>query len=132
MENLRPRKLNKARRAQLLPSAVPLKPHLGILGHKWAIIILTDVGLRNIDRFSELLRSNPALSSRVLSLRLRELEEAGMIKRIGKDRPPRPVKWKTTEKGLDLLPALVRLIAFGARWDAENPFKDRLPRRLTK
>ena len=120
------------RRSPHPASAMPLKPDLGILGHKWAIIILTDIGLRNIDRFSELLRSNPTLSPRVLSLRLRELEESGMIKRIGQNRPPRPVRWKTTEKGFDILPALIRLIAFSARWDAENPFKDRLPTRLAK
>lgn len=109
--------------------AIPIKPDLGILGHKWALAILTDIGLRGVDRFSEILRTNSGLSPRVLSLRLRELEEAGMIGRVGASRPPRPVRWATTEKGVDLLPALVRLIVFGARWNAENAFRGRLPRR---
>src|SRR6266849_9868475 len=83
----------------------PIKPDLGVLGRKWALLILSDIGLRQVDRFSGLLRSNPTLNSRILSRRLRELEEAGMIGRIEKNRAPGPVRWTMTEKGVDILPA---------------------------
>lgn len=112
-------------------AARPIKPDLGVLGRKWALLILADVGLRRVDRFSGLLRSNPKLNSRILSRRLRELEEAGMIRRLEKNRAPGPVRWTMTEKGMDILPAIIRLIAFGARWNAENPFHGKPPRRLT-
>jgi DNA-binding HxlR family transcriptional regulator len=112
-------------------AARPIKPDLGVLGRKWALLILADIGLRRVDRFSSLLRSNPQLNPRILSRRLRELEETGMIKRLEKNRePPLGVRWGMTEKGVDLLPALIRLIVFGARWHAENPFRGKLPRRL--
>jgi DNA-binding HxlR family transcriptional regulator len=103
---------------------------LGILGRKWALLILADVGLRRVDRFSGLLRSNPQLNSRILSRRLRELEEGGMIRRIEKKRAPGPVRWTMTEKGVDILPTIIGLIVFGARWHAENPFHGKPPRRL--
>src|SRR2546428_12875514 len=112
-------------------AARPIKPDLGVLGRKWALLILADVGLRRVDRFSGLLRSNPQLNSRILSRRLRELEETGMIRRIAQKRAPGPVRWAMTEKGVDILPAVIRLIAFGARWLAENPFHGKPPRRLT-
>ena len=112
-------------------AARPIKPDLGVLGRKWALLILVDIGLRQVDRFSGLLRSNPTLNSRILSRRLRELEEAGMIRRMEKKRAPGPVQWIMTEKGIDILPAIIRLIAFGARWHAENPFHGKPPRRLT-
>lgn len=112
-------------------AARPIKPDLGVLGRKWALLILADIGLRRVDRFSGLLRSNPKLNSRILSRRLRELEEGGMIKRMEKNRAPGPVRWTMTEKGMDILPAIIRLIAFGARWNAENPFHGKPPRRLT-
>ncbi len=112
-------------------AARPIKPDLGILGRKWALLLLADIGLRRVDRFSSLLRSNPQLNPRILSRRLRELEEAGMIRRTGKNPAPGPVRWVMTEKGTDILPAIVRLIVFGARWNAENPFHGRPPRRLT-
>lgn len=111
-------------------AARPIKPDLGVLGHKWALLILADVGLRRVDRFSGLLRSNPQLNSRILSRRLRELEESGMIRRIEKKRLPGPVRWALTEKGIDILPAIIQLIVFGARWNAENPFNGKLPRKL--
>src|SRR5712692_2876038 len=107
-----------------------IKPDLGMLGRKWAFLVLADIGLRRVNRFSGLQRSNPNINPRILSRRLRELEEAGMIKRTGKGRVPGPVRWAMTEKGVDILPALIRLIAFGARWHAENPFRGRLPRKL--
>ncbi|OLB69654.1 hypothetical protein AUI06_08520 [archaeon 13_2_20CM_2_52_21] len=112
-------------------AARPIKPDLGVLGRKWALLILADVGLRGVDRFSGLLRSNPQLNSRILSRRLRELEETGMIRRIEKKRAPGPVRWAMTEKGIDILPAIIRLMAFGARWHADNPFHGNPPRRLT-
>src|SRR3989449_3451841 len=112
--------------SRLVPS-----PDLGVLGRKWALLILADVGLRGVDRFSGLLRSNPQLNSRILSRRLRELEATGMIRRIARKRAPGPVRWAMTEKGVDILPAIIRLITFGARWLAENPFHGKPPRRLT-
>lgn len=112
-------------------AARPIKPDLGILGRKWALLVLADVGLRRVDRFSSLLRSNPQLNPRILSRRLGELEEAGMIRRMEKKRAPGPVRWVMTEKGIDILPAIVRLIVFGARWHAENPFRGKLPRIVT-
>src|SRR5207247_8538742 len=107
-------------------------PDLGVLGRKWALLILADVGLRGVDRFSGLLRSNPQLNSRILSRRLRELEETGMIRRIEKKRAPGPVRWAMTEKGIDILPAIIRLMAFGARWHADTPFHGNTPRRLAE
>jgi DNA-binding HxlR family transcriptional regulator len=107
--------------------ARPLKPDLGVVGHKWAMLILADIGLRDITRFNRLLDSNPRLTPRVLSRRLRELEAAGMITSSAKERA---TFWFLTEKGRDILPALIRLVAFGARWNTSNVFRGRLPKRV--
>jgi DNA-binding HxlR family transcriptional regulator len=113
-------------------AARPIKPDLGVLGRKWALLILADIGLRRVDRFSRLLRSNPQLNPRILSRRLRELEQTKMIKRLKKRATGRTiVRWGMTEKGKDVLPAIIRLIVFGARWHAENPFQGKPPRRLS-
>lgn len=112
-------------------AARPIKPDLGVLGHKWALLILADIGLRRVDRFSGLLRSNPQLNPRILSRRLQELEKVGMITRLEENPAPRPIRWAMTEKGIDILPAIIRLIVFGARWHTENPFHGKLPRKLS-
>ncbi len=117
-----------ARVEQRFFHARPLKPDLGVLGHKWAPLILADIGLRNVDRFNMLLGSNPQLTARVLSRRLRELETAGMISKG--EHTARAIRWRLTEKGRDLLPAIIRIVAFSARWDAPNEFHGELPKRL--
>ncbi|HZY46638.1 MAG TPA: helix-turn-helix domain-containing protein, partial [Candidatus Bathyarchaeia archaeon] len=53
----------------------PIKTSLGILGKKWTMLLLRDIGFRHIDRFNRLLESIPGITPRVLSMRLKELEE---------------------------------------------------------
>lgn len=107
----------------------PIRPDLGVIGHKWAMLILADIGLRKINRFNLLLDANPRLTPRVLSRRLRELETAGMIARTQQDRA---TYWCLTEKGTDILPAIIRLVAFGARWNTSSALRGRLPKRITR
>ncbi|TMI20578.1 hypothetical protein E6H31_08595 [Candidatus Bathyarchaeota archaeon] len=54
-----------------------------------------------------------------------------MITRMKQNPAPRLVRWAMTEKGIDILPAIIRLIVFGARWHTENPFHGKLPRRIS-
>jgi len=86
------------------------------LGKKWTGLILRDIGFRKIDRFNRLLESIPGLTPRVLPMRLKELDEKGIIERIETRNSPIVVRWGLTEKGRDTLPILMRLIAFGSKW----------------
>jgi len=86
------------------------------LGKKWTGLILRDIGFRKIDRFNRLLESIPGLTPRVLPMRLKELDEEGIIERIETRNSPIVVRWGLTEKGRDTLPILMRLIAFGSKW----------------
>jgi DNA-binding HxlR family transcriptional regulator len=108
----------------------PIQATLGILGKKWTMLILRDIGLRKIRRFNRLLESIPGLTPRVLSMRLKELEEGGYIRCLDSQRTPRVVRWALTEKGLDTLPILVRFVEFGAKWYADVAFEDKRPRKL--
>jgi DNA-binding HxlR family transcriptional regulator len=106
----------------------PIQASLGVLGRKWTMLILRDIGFRNIDRFNRLLESIPGLTPRVLSMRLKELEEEGFIKCVENNVSPMVVRWALTEKGRDVLPILVRLILFGSKWRADVVFEDKKPR----
>ncbi len=105
---------------------------LGFLGRKWTGLILRDIGFRKIDRFNRLLESIPGLTPRVLSMRLKELDEEGIIERIETHNSPMIVRWGLTEKGRDTLPILMRLIAFGSKWYPEVVFEDKIPRTLNE
>jgi DNA-binding HxlR family transcriptional regulator len=108
----------------------PIAASLGVLGRKWTILILRDMAMMKKERFSELLRSTPGLTPRVLSNRLRELEREGMIERVEKKKGPNFVRWMLTEKGNDTIPILMRFAAFGSKWHAEEVFEDKTPKRL--
>ena len=63
-------------------------------------------------------------------MRLKELEEDGIIRRVEEKNSPVVVKWALTEKGEDTLPILIRFIAFGSKWYAREVFEDKTPRSL--
>ncbi len=110
----------------------PIRTSLGVLGRKWTMLVLRDIGFLKIDRFNQILRSLPGLTPRVLSMRLEELESAGFVRRIEIRRSPKLVRWTLTEKGKDTLPILASLITFGSRWYANVVFDDRRPRELAQ
>ncbi len=122
----------RGRRAGKDPATeLPLRADLGVLGRKWSLRIVAHIGFRGLERFSELLRANPGLTPRVLSRRLRELEAAGMLRRL-RGPNPRQSRWILTEQGTDALPAVMTLLAYGARWNSGFRSDGRLPRVLTK
>ena len=108
----------------------PIRASLGVLGKKWTLLILRSIALAKIDRFNQIRRSVSGLTSRVLTMRLRELEESGLIKPIITQDKPKLVRWVPTEKGKDTMPILMSFIAFGAKWYSNVVFEDKRPRTL--
>lgn len=108
----------------------PIRTSLGVLGKKWTILILRDIGFLKINRFNRLLESIRGLTPRVLSMRLRELEKEGFIECTEEKRSPMIVQWELTEKGKDTMPILMQLTAFGSKWYSNIVFEDKKPRML--
>lgn len=110
----------------------PIRTSLGVLGKKWTILIIRDIGFRKIERFNRLLESIPGLTPRVLSMRLKELEKEGLIECLREKKTPMMVLWRLTEKGKDTLPILLMLTAFSSKWYADFIFEDKKPRNLNE
>ena len=108
----------------------PVEASLGVLGRKWSMLVLRDIGLFRAQRFNEILRATPGLAKRALSLRLHELEREGFIHRAAHE--PKYVRWELTPKGRDVLPVLMTLVQFGAKWHADRVFADGRSRPLTE
>ncbi len=108
----------------------PIATSLGVLGKKWTILIIRDIGMRKMERFSELLKGAQGITPRVLSQRLKELEGAGMIERIKNEKSPRLVRWGLTEMGWDTLPVLMAYTAFGSKWYSSVVIEDGVPREM--
>jgi DNA-binding HxlR family transcriptional regulator len=110
----------------------PIKTSLGVLGKKWTMLIIRDIGFLKIQRFNRILDSIHGLTPRVLSMRLKELEKEGLIKCIEEKKSPNIVLWKLTDKGKDTLPILMMLTAFGSKWYSNIVFEDKIPRKLNE
>lgn len=109
----------------------PVEASLGVLGKKWTIVIIRDIGVYGRDRFNLLLKSLNGIPPKVLATRLKELQRDGFVKRTAEKRvPPMVVRWSLTEKGIDAIRIGMMLAAFGSKWSADTVFEDKKPRRM--
>ena len=82
---------------------------------KWTLLLVRDLA-EGRTRFCELERSLAGISPRTLSLRLRALEEEGIVERHTFPEVPPRVEYALTEKGLALLPIIEDMRTYGERW----------------
>jgi DNA-binding HxlR family transcriptional regulator len=82
---------------------------------KWTLLLVRDLA-EGCTRFCELERSLTGISPRTLSLRLRALEEEGIVERHTYPEVPPRVEYALTEKGRALLPIIEDMRAYGRRW----------------
>ena len=86
-----------------------------IISGKWTLLVIRDLadGSR---RFCELERSLVGISPRTLSLRLRALEEQGVVERHTYPEDPPRVEYALTEKGRALVPLIESMRSYGKNW----------------
>jgi DNA-binding HxlR family transcriptional regulator len=82
---------------------------------KWTILIVRDLA-EGRSRFCELERSLAGISPRTLSLRLRALEDEGVVARVTHPEVPPRVEYSLTEKGWALLPLIEDMRSYGRDW----------------
>jgi DNA-binding HxlR family transcriptional regulator len=82
---------------------------------KWTLLVIRDLA-DGRSRFCELERSLEGISPRTLSLRLRSLEEEGIVERRTFPEVPPRVEYALTEKGRALVPIVESMRAYGTAW----------------
>jgi len=86
---------------------------------KWTILIVRDLADGH-SRFSQMERSLAGISPRTLSLRLRALEEEGVVERRTYSEVPPRVEYALTEKGRALIPIIDSMRVYGKLWLADK------------
>ena len=86
-----------------------------IISGKWTLLVIRDLA-DGSQRFCELERSLEGISPRTLSLRLRALEDEGIVERRTFPGVPPRVQYALTEKGRALVPLIEDMRAYGRRW----------------
>ena len=90
---------------------------------KWTLLVIRDLA-DGRSRFCELERSLEGISPRTLSLRLRALEEQGIVERQTFPEVPPRVEYALTDKGRALVPLIEDMRAYGLQWlfeECEEP-----------
>ncbi len=98
-------------------SGCPINLSLEVLGDKWSLLIIRDMMFGNRRHFRELLtKSEEGISSNILADRLKTLLEEGIITR--EDDPTHKQKgiYSLTEQGIELLPVLAQMAAWGYKY----------------
>ena len=99
----------------------PIARTLDIVGDSWTILILRDLVVAGPRRFQDFERSLAAISPNTLSVRLKRLEEHGIVERRFYEQHPPRAEYVLTEKGRDLRPVLRALLDWGNRHTCRPP-----------
>jgi DNA-binding HxlR family transcriptional regulator len=87
---------------------------LELVGERWALLVVRDLVL-GPKRFTDLRRGLPRIPTNILSARLKELEDAGIVRRRLLPRPAAGVAYELSEYGQELEDIVLRMGLWGAR-----------------
>ena len=112
--------MTEQRQTKELP-ACPVETTLTLIGNKWKVLIIRDL-LPGKKRFGELKKSIGAVSQKVLTAQLRDMEESGLLTRTVYPEVPPRVEYELTALGTSLKPILDALQVWGEDYKSKkNP-----------
>jgi DNA-binding HxlR family transcriptional regulator len=97
----------------------PIARTLDLIGDRWTLLIIRDLFLGR-SRFNEFRQSTPRISPKLLSQRLKRLEDEGIVERAVLEGYPPRAEYRLTPKGRSLFPVL---FAIGT-WGFDHLFAD--------
>lgn len=103
----------------------PINNTFKVIGKKFTVLILRNMINGKQNRFNQLLNSIEKGNPKTLSVRLREMEKLGLIKRkVYSHETPIRIEYFPTEKGLALQPILDMMAAYSMKYCSKDVFKD--------
>jgi DNA-binding HxlR family transcriptional regulator len=112
--------------------ACPVDNSHKIFGQKYALHIVRNMIVLKQNRFGQFLGSIEGINTKTLSIRLRELEDCGIIKRTIIDSRSVQTEYSLTDKGMALEPILAQIATLSTRYESKRVFKDGRPRKTIK
>ena len=112
-------KLRKGDDKRRYEDACGLAHALDLLGERWAMLVLRELAY-GPRRFSGLRRDLPGISANVLTQRLNELEERGLVRKLRLPPPASVQVYEATDWALEVAPLIGKL----GKWAARSPLHD--------
>ena len=110
----------------------PVFNTLSIIGKKFTLLLLRNMIFLKQKRFNEFLNSIEEINPKTLSIRLKELEKDGLIKREVFNETPVRIEYYLTEKGEALQPILEQMGLFSIKYCCEMVFENPYPSKIDK
>lgn len=107
---------NARRQESCRRSDCPIANALEVLGDRWTLIIVRDLVFRGFREFGQFLGAGEGISTNILTERLDRLQCAGIIVRSDHPADGKKYLYRLTVKGVDLIPLLVELVLWGAKY----------------
>src|ERR1700761_3530262 len=97
---------------------------LDVVGDRWTLLIVRELLLQGPARFTDLKNGLPGVATNLLSTRLKELEEAGLVAREDAPPPVATTLYSLTDAGRTLEPVLKALGQWGLRYMTDERADD--------
>jgi DNA-binding HxlR family transcriptional regulator len=101
----------------------PIETTFKIIGKRWTVLIIREI-LRGNTQFNRFMENIEGISPKVLTERLRELEQLGIIRRRIVSEYPVKVEYSLTDLGRGFEPVLLSAASFSMKYMPRTVFKD--------
>ena len=101
-------------------SDCPINFSLETFGDLWSLLVIRDIVYFGKQSYGEFLESDEGIATNILATRLVQLEEKGILVKKQDPTDKRKDIYSLTNKGLDLIPILLELASWGARYDPQT------------
>ena len=110
----------------------PIDRSLKIMGQRYALHIMRNMILLKQNRFNQFLNSIEGINTKTLTIRLKQLEDYGLVERRVIPGRPAHTEYFPTEKGMAVQGILAEMASFSIKYEPEIIFIDKKPRNTMK
>ncbi|MGH9659437.1 MAG: winged helix-turn-helix transcriptional regulator [Bryobacteraceae bacterium] len=111
-------------------SDCPVHFALEVFGDACTLLIIRDLMFKGRTTYTDFLRAEEGIATNVLADRLARLEENGVLGREARSGRGSGSAYRLTSKGVDLLPIMLEIIGWSAKYDSKTAADRRFVRRL--
>ena len=101
-------------------SDCPISFALDTFGDKWSLLIIRDLMFFGKASYGDFLSSNEGIATNILADRLETLERTGIVKKRKDTANKTKFIYSLSAKGIDLLPVLIEIIVWSAKYDSQT------------
>lgn len=101
-------------------SDCPINFAMEVFGDRWTCLIVRDLMFKGKHFYGEFLLSEEKIATNILADRLALLESNGIVSKSADPSHKQKIKYRLTRKGIDLVPVLVEVIMWSAKYDKDS------------